>query len=746
MSKKTYKIPISGMHCASCATNIESRLKKTPGVTQASVSYASNQAQIDLDPLKGKIESALKAIESLGYTPHLNDSGHHGHDHDNHELSGLKTKLVASVLLTLPLLVGSMLPATPAWLSNPWLQLVLATPVQFWIGSGFYTSTFKALRHGLTNMDTLIVLGTSAAYFYSLATLIFAARLEALGIMPHAYFETSATIITLILLGKFLEARAKAQTSKSIEALLDLQAKKARLIKNGQEKLVDIAKVQVGDHLLVKPGEKIPVDGVIIDGQAAIDESMVTGESLPVTKQKGDQVIGATINQNGSLTLKAEKIGDNTFLSHVISLVESAQASKAPIQKLVDRVSAVFVPAVIVLAIITFFLWLFFGPQPAFLRALLSAIAVLIIACPCALGLATPTSIMVAVGQGAKHGILIKDAQQLEVAGRINTVVFDKTGTLTQGKPKVSQFILASDISSFFESLKLSSQAGRDYLADLIYSLESHSHHPLSQAVLEHFSESKKLSVKGFTDLPGQGIKARVDDHEVAIGNLKLVANLSIPEALTSKAAEIAQTGHTISFVAVDSKVIAFLAIADQLKPAAKKAVSQLKSLGVEPVMITGDNQATAAHIAKQVGIDTFHAQVLPEDKQAIIKKLQSGSVVAMVGDGINDAPALASADIGIAMGLGTDVAIETAGITLLRSDIALVPQAIQLSRAALTNIKQNLFWAFGYNVVLIPVAMGALYPIFGLQLNPMIASAAMAFSSVSVVANALRLKRINLT
>lgn len=750
---KEISFTVSGMHCASCAINTKRKLSKTKGVHEADVSYATKEATVSYDPSITKTEDLRHAVESLGYQAHLEDdhSSHHdphAHIHHDEDAGSLKLQLIISSILTIPLLL-SMFPQAPMVFMNPWLHLVLATPVQFWIGRRFYTSAFKALKNGMTNMDTLIALGTSVAYFYSLFSILFMQQLENLGVETHSYFETSATIITLILLGKYLEARAKNQTSDAIGKLLNLQAKKARVIVEGNEEMIDISQVQIGDRILVKPGEKIPVDGVIISGSASIDESMVTGESLPVTREKGSEVIGATINTNGVITIETTKIGSQTFLSQMIQLVKRAQASKAPIQKLVDQVSAVFVPSVIVLSLITFVVWFVFGPEPAFVQALLAMTSVLIIACPCALGLATPMSIMVGVGKGAEKGVLIKDAQQLEVAGKIQTIIFDKTGTLTEGKPKVQSFII-DDTKAKNLFPKSTAEQITQQVQSLLVNLENQSHHPLSLAVVQKYQAliDSKVEVAEFSDVSGKGIRGKIGNYSLLVGTVRLLTdnNVDLDTRLVTKAQAKASTAQTISHLSINGVHIGFIGIADSIKESSKTVIDSLHLMGIQSVMLTGDNLQTAQAVANHIGITEVQAEVLPQDKQSVVDSYKrKGQVVAMVGDGINDAPALASADIGIAMGLGTDVAIETAGITLLRSDITLVPKAIQLSKATLINIKQNLAWAFGYNIILIPVAMGVLYPFFGIKLSPILASAAMALSSVSVVFNALRLKQVKL-
>jgi len=621
----------------------------------------------------------------------------------------------------------------PEDLRNPWVMLIFATPVQFWVGAQYYKSMWASLKNRLANMDTLIAIGTSVAYFFSLAVLLFEEQLIQLGIEPHVYFEVSATIITLILLGKYLEKRARGQASSAIRKLLDLQAKNATVVRDGKEIMIPVDQIVVGDTIIVKPGEKLPIDGEIIKGETSIDESMVTGESLPVEKGVGAKVIGATVNKSGSIRIVATKVGENTLLAHIIETVKRAQASRAPIQKLVDKISSVFVPIVIILALITFLMWFNFGPEPAFVRGLVSLISVLIIACPCALGLATPMSIMVGTGKGAENGILIKDAEALEVANKINYIVFDKTGTLTYGKPEVDGFeIVARDTDPQF-------------IKNAILAVEKLSHHPLAEAVVRYLSNDTEVpEAEGFVDRSGFGVKATVNGKPVLIGTKKLMESENIE--VTKEADKLAEgwrdKARTVSYAAIDNKIAALIGISDLVKPNAKEVVATLKKMGITPVMITGDNAKTAKAIGEQLGIQEILSEVLPQDKANKVKELQEGAkVVAMVGDGINDAPALATANIGIAMGEGTDVAIESSGVTLLRGDISLVPKAVNLSKSTVKNIKQNLAWAFGYNVILIPVAMGVLYPLFGILLNPILASGAMALSSVSVVVNALRLR-----
>ncbi|HKY73694.1 MAG TPA: heavy metal translocating P-type ATPase, partial [Patescibacteria group bacterium] len=710
MMKTTF--PITGMHCASCAVNIQRTLSKMKGVASANVNYANEQATVEYDESCCNENGLSKTVESLGYKAHIGAKNNEdiAEQERAKELHILKKKLFVSAILTILLLVGAMIPFAPATLLKiPWIAFLLAAPVQFWAGWQYYQTTWSGLKNRTANMDTLIALGTSVAFGYSVAVMMFEKQLLSLGLRADVYFEISATIITLILLGKYLEIRAKGQTSEAIKKLIGLQAKTARLIKNGKEQEVPIEHIQVGDILLVKPGEKIPVDGVITEGDTAIDESMVTGESIPVHKRVGHKVIGATINQSGSFQLRAEKIGAETMLAQIIKLVQEAQGSRAPIQKLVDVISSYFVPTVIVISLLTFLVWFNIGPEPQFIRALISLISVLIIACPCALGLATPTSIMVGTGKGAEVGVLIKDAEALEVAGKVRAIVFDKTGTLTEGKPQVQGVIFVDGIKN------------KSRLLSQIYSIEKKSHHPLAGAIVQYVQkDAKAISIEAFRDISGFGVSAMDGKEVVHIGTESLMKKegISIPTNLYKKAVQWKKEANTVSYIAVNKACLAVIAIADSVKPAAQKVVAELKKRGIQTVMITGDNTATAEAIAKKIGIDSVFAEVLPQDKEVKIRELKrQGKIVAMVGDGINDAPALAAADVGIAMGNGTDVAIESAGITLLRSDIALVPIALQLSRSTMRNIKENLLWAFGYNVILIPVAMGALYPLFGIQL-----------------------------
>jgi len=599
--------------------------------------------------------------------------------------------------------------------------------VQFWAGLEFYRATIPALKHRTANMDTLVALGTTVAFGYSAFVTIFPQVMQKIGVEPATYFDVSTIIIGLILLGRFFEAKAKASTSEAIKRLIGLQAKTARVVKDGKEVDIPISEVVVGMVIRVRPGEKIPVDGEILEGESSIDESMVTGESMPVDKAKGDSVVGATINKTGTFTYKATKVGGNTLLAQIIKLVEEAQASKAPIQRLADLISSYFVPIVIILSILTFVIWYIFGPAPAFLYAMLNMVAVLIIACPCAMGLATPTAIMVGTGIGAERGILIKDAESLETAHKVDTVIFDKTGTLTHGKPVVTDVV--GDI------------------LQLAASVEKGSEHSLAEAIVNKAEEEKLVlsKVEGFKAIPGHGVEGVVEGKQVVLGNRRLMERekIKIDEKVIEK---LESEGKTVMMLGVEGELAGLIAVADTLKDTAREAVGKLQKMGIEVVMITGDNKRTAQAIASKVGIKRVLAEVLPDEKEKEVRKLQNeGEKIAFVGDGINDAPALAAADVGIAMGSGTDVAIEAGDITLINKDLSSTAAAINLSKKTMGTIKLNLFWAFGYNIILIPVAMGILYPPFQILLSPILASAAMALSSISVVSNSLLLKRVKI-
>lgn len=733
-TKKTF--PIKGMHCASCVRILERTLKNLDGVEDAVVNLATEKATVTYDNSKVKDEMLEKAVSSVGYKAKIKDEEDLEKAEKERELRSLRTKVLVSLILGGFLLWGSfpyLMESAPGFLKNFFVQLLLATPVQFWAGSTFYKATIPALRHRTANMDTLVALGTTVAYFYSLFVTLFPQIPKSIGIEAVPYFDVATVIIALILLGRFLEAKAKAGTSEAIKKLIGLSAKTARVIRDEKEIDLPIEEVQVGDIIRVRPGEKIPVDGEILEGESSIDESMVTGESLPVDKAKGDLVVGATINKTGTFTYKAMKVGKNTMLSQIIKLVQEAQGSKAPIQRIADLISSYFVPIVIMLSIATFVVWYILGPTPAFLFAMLNTVAVLIIACPCAMGLATPTAIMVGTGKGAEHGILIRDAESLETLNKVQTIIFDKTGTLTKGEPEVTDIVHSS-------KFKVQS------LLQIAASLEKGSEHSLAEAIVQK-AEQKKIAlnkVQAFKAIPGHGIEGSIENKKYIFGNRKLIEKERIDLSSNLKQIEeLENEGKTVMMLGSDGSLIGLIAVADTLKDSAREGVQKLQKMGIEVVMITGDNQRTANAIAKKLGIKKVLSEVLPDQKEEEVRKIQAeGEKVAMVGDGINDAPALAAADVGIAMGTGTDVAIEAGDITLVNKDLRSVASAIDLSKKTMRTIKLNLVWAFGYNILLVPVAAGILYPFFGILLNPIFASLAMATSSISVVGNSLLLNR----
>ncbi len=744
INQVTRTVSIKGMHCASCVRLIEKSLGKIEGVIAANVNLATEKAAITFDP--GKVDDARisSAVSDVGYEvlkEQVSEEKNLEQEHKKKELKDLKSKVVLSLTLGLLIVFGSfpvLASYAPAFLKQSIVQLLLAIPVQFWAGRGFYQATVPALKHRTANMDTLVAIGTTVAFAYSAFVTLLPQAVTSIGIEPMPYFDVSTIIIGLILLGRYFEARAKAGTSEAIKKLIGLQAKTARVVKNGKETDVPISEVVVGDIIRVRPGEKIPVDGVIVEGRSSIDESMVSGESIPVEKSREDWVVGATINKTGTFLYRATKVGSDTMLAQIIKLVQEAQGSKAPIQRLADLISSYFVPIVIMLALATFMVWYVFGPPPAFLFAMLNAIAVLIIACPCAMGLATPTAIMVGTGKGAEHGILIKDAESLEIAHKVSTVIFDKTGTLTKGQPEVTDIVRVQGTGY-----------GEQEVLKIAASLEKGSEHSLAEAILKRAQEEKVdfISVQKFKATPGYGVEGEINGKKIFLGNRKLMEKEGIKiYDLRFKIEDLENQGKTVMMLGLNDKLTGLIAVADTLKETAKGGVEALQKMGIEVVMITGDNEETAKAIAKQAGIKRVLAEVLPDQKEAEVKKIQSeGKVVAMVGDGINDAPALAQADIGIAMGTGTDVAIEAGDITLINRDLRSVSSAINLSKKTMRAIKLNLFWAFGYNIILIPVAMGVLYPFFKILLNPIFASAAMALSSISVVSNSLLLKRVKL-
>jgi Cu+-exporting ATPase len=741
MTEVKKSFPIKGMHCASCVGVTERALKKTPGVKDAVVNLATGNATVAYDADTCTPEELAESIAKTGYTLELGEKSDSAiKEEKRKELINLRNKVIISLGLGGLILWGSfpgLVNTAPAFLQNFWVQLLLATPVQFWAGFAFYRATIPALKHRTANMDTLVALGTTVAYLYSAVVTIFPAFVKEFSTEPMPYFDVATIVIGLILLGRYFEAKAKAGTSDAIKKLIGLQAKTARVIRDGKEVDIPIDQVQIGDVIRVRPGEKIPVDGVIQEGESSIDESMITGESIPVDKAKGDTVVGATMNKSGTFTYKATKVGSNTMLAQIIKLVEEAQGSKAPIQRLADTVSSYFVPIVIMLAFLTFGVWYIFGGQSALLFALLNTVAVLIIACPCAMGLATPTAIMVGTGKGATNGILIRDAESLEIANKITTVVFDKTGTLTKGKPEVTDIIS-------LENFK------KDKVLHFAASIEKGSEHSLAEAIVKYADEQKVATdpVTKFQAIAGHGVEGTIGNKKVFFGNRRLMnqEKIEIRKQVQDDIEKLENEGKTVMLLAIDKKLVGLVAVADIIKETAKKGVEALQEKGIEVFMITGDNLRTASAIAKKLGINQVLAEVLPDQKEAEVRKLQDqGKIVAMVGDGINDAPALAAADVGIAMGTGTDVAIEAADITLINKDLQSVASAIELSKKTMRTIKLNLFWAFGYNIILIPVAMGVLYPFFGVLLNPIFASVAMASSSISVVTNSLLLKRIKI-
>jgi Cu+-exporting ATPase len=733
-------LPVRGMHCAACVGRVERALRGVPGVAEASVNLATERATVAFDPGAADLAALRAAVAAAGYElgepPAAGDGAAEARQAAarDDEQRRTRTRFLVGAVLSLPVLLGGMphlFPWAPAWLQDPWTLLVLATPVQFWVGWPFHVGLVRDLRHGTASMSTLVSLGTTAAYAFSVAVTLWPHVFMPLGAMP--YYETAAVVITLVVLGRWLEARARGRTSDAIRRLVSLAPRHARVLRDGAEVDVPTADVVVGDLVRIRPGERLPVDGVVVEGRSTVDESMLTGESVPVEKTPEARVFGGTVNRTGSFLFRATRVGAETTLARIIRLVEEAQGSRAPIQRLADRVAAVFVPVVLVIAALTFAAWWLLGPAPSFLYALANAVAVLVIACPCAMGLATPTAIMVATGRGAEHGILVKSAAALELLHRVDTVILDKTGTLTVGRPAVTDVVPAPG-------------AAEDDVLALGAAAEQGSEHPLGEAILTA-AKARGLSlppVTEFAAVPGQGIDAMAPEGRVLLGNRALMDARGIDvAALAPAAAALAAGGKTVVHLALAGRALGLIAAADVLKPEAPAAVAALGRLGLETVVLTGDTRATGEAIARQAGIGRVLAEVLPEDKAREVASLQAaGRRVAMVGDGINDAPALAQADVGIAMGSGTDVAIEAAAVTLMRGHLGGVPAAVELSRRTIRIVKENLVWAFGYNVVLIPVAAGLLYPVWGVLLSPILAGAAMAFSSVSVVTNSLRLRR----
>ncbi len=784
-------IPIQGMHCASCVRRIEEALTALPGVIRASVNLATAQAMITYLPGATTLTDLRRAIQDSGYTPLEITGSEVGADREKalreREARELKRKFLVGALLSTLIVIGALphmgLHGVAAWvpplLSSPWVQLLLATPVHWWVGWQFHRGFITTLRHGTADMNTLVSLGTNAGYLYSVMATV-APSFFAIKQQAAVYFETVAVLHTLIILGRWLEARARGRTSEAIKKLIGLQAKTARVLRRSDagpvEEDTPIEQVQVGDWIVVRPGEKIPVDGIVREGASAVDESMLTGESLPVEKRPGAAVFGATLNRTGAFTFEATRVGRETALAQIIRLVEQAQASKPPIQQLADRIAAVFVPAVVSIALVTFGVWAVWGPAPALVFALSNLMAVLLIACPCAIGLAAPTAVMVGVGKAAEHGILFRGAEALEVTSKLSAVVLDKTGTLTRGEPSVTDIIVSRPITDdrrpttegegpkfnvhgpksddrIPQSSDLSPQsldAAQRELLRLAASAERGSEHPLGESIVARAKAEGLVLVtpEGFEAIPGHGVRSTVEGRRLVLGNLKLMQEQGFTlDGWTEEGERLAGEGKTPVFLGVDGALAGMIAVADTLKPHAREAVAALVRLGLQVVMMSGDSRRTAEAIAREVGIDRVLAEVLPEEKANEVRKLQfEGHVVAMVGDGINDAPALAQADVGIAIGTGTDVAIEASDVTLITDDLRAVVTAIALGTRTMQIMKQNFFWAMAYNVVLIPVAAGALYPVLGLLMSPVLAGAAMALSSVSVVSNSLRLRAFRQT
>lgn len=732
--------PVTGLTCASCAVSVESMLQSEPGVVRAGVNYANATATVEFLPEKASEEHFKTTIQSIGYDLIIEDEAAAAEAVEkaqSEKLQSLRCKTILSLVFATPLVIIGMF-----FMNMPYANYImwaLATPVLLIFGKQFFINAFNSAKRRTANMDTLVALSTGIAYLFSVFNTLYPQFWHNRGLHAHVYFEAAAVVIAFILLGKWLEEKAKSGTSTAIKKLMGLQPKTVvRLGADGREEIIPISVVQVADRLLVKPGEKMPVDGVLVSGQSYVDESMISGEPAPVAKEAGSKVFAGTINQKGSFVLEAQKVGKETVLAQIIAMVQQAQGSKAPVQKLVDKIAAIFVPVVIGIAIFSFMAWMVLGGENALTQGLLAMVTVLVIACPCALGLATPTAIMVGVGRGAEKGILIKDAESLEAAQHINAIILDKTGTITEGKPTVANMAWKS---------------GEDVqqLSSILYTMEAKSEHPLAEAIVTYFKQMDnigKVTLTSFDSMTGAGVKATHNNREYLAGSYKWIAQqgIALPDELSSKSAEWLAAAHTVILFADSQSALAAIAIGDQIKATSSQAVAQLQQRGIEVFMLTGDNEKTAAAVAAQVGIKQYKAEVLPHEKAAFVEDLQKeGKVVAMVGDGINDSHALAQADVSIAMGRGTDIAMDVAKMTLISSDLNLIPKAIELSRKTVRTIRQNLFWAFIYNLVGIPIAAGLLYPFTGFLLNPMIAGAAMALSSVSVVTNSLRLKCIRI-
>jgi Cu2+-exporting ATPase len=727
--KKTF--PVLQMSCASCAISVESMLKQQPGVIDASVNFANAKVLIEYIPTLTHLANLKQVVQSIGYDLLIDESTASEENLENiqkEHFEKLKNKTYLALIFSIPVVIIGMFFMDMTFANE--IMWALSTPVVFWLGRDFYINAWKQAKHLSANMDTLVALSTLVAYVFSVFNTLFPHYWHQRGLHAHVYFEAASVIIGFILLGKLLEEKAKGNTSSAIKKLMGLQPKTVTIIHAGGHQMqVPIEKVEIGNILLVKPGEQIAVDGTVINGSSYVNESMLSGEPVPVLKNENDKVFAGTINQKGSFQFKADKIGSETMLAHIIKMVQDAQGSKAPVQKMVDKIAGIFVPIVMVIALLSFLAWNIFGGENAFTQGLLALVTVLVIACPCALGLATPTAIMVGVGKGAEKGILIKDAESLELAQKVNAVILDKTGTITEGKPVVTNNFWTNDNSTFKQ---------------ILLSIEKQSEHPLAEAIFTHLKNQTMVSISNFESITGKGAKAEMDGEKYFVGNKKLIEenNIEIEQIIAEKTNQWSNEAKTVVWFANSKKVIAILAIADQIKSTSPKAIAALNQLGIEVYMLTGDHEMTAKAVSAQVGIKHYKAGVLPEQKAAFVKELQAqGKVIAMVGDGINDSTALALANVSIAMGKGSDIAMDVAKMTIISSDLAKIPEAIQLSKSTVKTIKQNLFWAFIYNLIGIPIAAGILYPINGFLLNPMIAGAAMALSSVSVVSNSLWLK-----
>ena len=738
LTSKKETFPVTGMSCASCASSVESILQSQPGVLEASVNYGGSSVLVEYDPAVTKPQALKQSVQAVGYDLIVEENreaaGESLEQFQKEHFSRLRKKTIWSIALAIPLVIIGMFGMH--WPYANYIMLVLSTPILFVFGRQFFDNAVKQAKHGKANMDTLVALSTSIAYFFSVFNTFYPEFFTSKGLEAHVYYEAAGVIIAFILLGKMLEERAKSNTSSAIKKLIGLQPKTVvKIFSDGTEVSIPIAEVAKGDLLAVKPGERIAVDGVVFEGSSFVDESMISGEPIPVEKKSGEKVFAGTINQKGSFRFYAEKVGGDTLLAHIIQMVQQAQGSKAPVQKLVDKIAGIFVPVVIGIALLSFVIWAVFGGDHALTQGLLAFITVLVIACPCALGLATPTAIMVGVGKGAENGILIKDAESLESAHKVNAIILDKTGTITEGKPAVTDLIWDENVTD------------KQGFLNVVYSMEKQSEHPLADAVTSYLAEHKAKTkpVESFESLTGKGVTVKVNGVSYFGGNRELMADngIAVPHSLLAKISEWENQAKTILFFSDDKAVKVAFAVADKIKETSGEAIKQLDQLGIDVYMITGDNQHTAEAVAKQVGIKNYKAQALPADKAGFVEKLQAeGKTVAMVGDGINDSHALAQADVSIAMGKGSDIAMDVAKMTIISSDLLKIPKAVQLSRSTVKTIKQNLFWAFIYNVIGIPIAAGILYPFTGFLLNPMIAGAAMALSSVSVVTNSLRLRR----